>query len=174
MIAKTIQGFRPDRTADPTPVVHRDVSLTLRVARVGRRAVLGMALGLCGCRREPMHPSIVAGKAFPCRSAISLEGEPTPDEVVALIGDPLERTRAADGETFRYSVRGRYGDRVRLLGFIRVSEPHYSWSCDVRLEFRDGHLYAITHARTDDGPEGEEKDGPVTRILRPTPGPIER
>jgi len=146
------------------------MSLTLRVARVGRRiAALGLALGLYGCRREPMRPTIDSGKTFPCRSAISLEGEPTPDEVVALIGDPLERTRTADGETFRYSVRGRYGDRVRLLGFIQVSEPHYSWSCDVRLEFRAGHLYAITHTRTDDGPDGEEREGPFTRVLRPTP-----
>jgi hypothetical protein len=38
----------------------------------------------------------------------------------------------------------------------------------VRLEFRDGRLYAITHATDEDGPDGAAKDGPRTRILRPS------
>lgn len=119
----------------------------------------------CACRYEHSRPVIVSGKNFPCRSAIGLEGEPTPAEVVALIGKPLERKSSGNGETLRYAVSGRYGDRVKLLGLIEVSQPHYSWSCDVRLEFRNGHLYAITHTRDDVGPDGAEKDGPTTRIL---------
>ena len=86
---------------------------------------------------------------------------------MALIGAPLERRAIAGGEEFRYSVRGRYGDHVRLFGLITVSEPHYSWSCDVRLEFRDGHLYSVTHTREDEGPDGTAKDGPTTRVVAP-------
>ena len=142
--------------------------LWVPAARLRLGATLGIVLAQC-CRRDPTRPIIIAGRDFPCRSAISLEGEPTPDEVVALIGDPLERTPVAGGEVLRYSVHGRYGDRVRLLGLIRVSEPHYSWSCDVRLEFRGGHLYSITHSRANDGPDGEEKEGPTTRTLPPPP-----
>jgi hypothetical protein len=125
--------------------------------------VLVIAAG--ACRYQHSRPAIVSGRSFPCRSALSLEGEPTPAEVIALIGDPLERKPTEGGELLRYSVRGQYGDRVRLFGIIPVSEPHYSWSCDVRLEFRSGHLYSITHTREDDGPDGHEKEGPRTRIV---------
>jgi hypothetical protein len=98
-------------------------------------------------------------------------GEPTPADVVALIGAPLERRPVAGGEVFRYAVRGRYGDRVKLFGLVTISEPHYFWSCDVRLEFRGGHLYSVTHTSEDRGPDGEEKDGPRTRILGRPPSP---
>jgi hypothetical protein len=126
----------------------------------------------CACGVRHSKPQIVSGRAFPCRSAIGLEGEPSPDEVIRLIGDPLERRTVPGGEEFRYSVRGRYGDHVKLFGAITLSEPHYSWSCDVRLEFRSGHLYSVTHAREDRGPDGAEKDGPKTRIVQAgaTPG----
>jgi hypothetical protein len=110
---------------------------------------------------------IESGKNFPCRSAIGIEGEPTSSEVVAMIGEPLERKPVAGGEVFRYAVRGKFGDRVKLLGLVTISEPHYYWSCDVRLEFRDGRLYSITHTIDNSGPDGEEKDGPSTRVVRP-------
>ncbi|HKD18884.1 MAG TPA: hypothetical protein VKG23_13615 [Thermoanaerobaculia bacterium] len=135
--------------------------------RVRPPAALVLAIAACACRYEHSRPIIVSGKNFPCRSAIGLEGEPTPAEVIAMIGEPLERTPAGDRETFRYSVRGTYGDRVRLFGIIPVSRPHYSWSCDVQLEFRSGHLYAITHTREDIGPDGTDRDGPSTRIVGP-------
>ena len=122
-----------------------------------------MAAAGCGYRHTP--PVIVSGRNFPCRSAISLEGEPTPAEVIALIGGPLERRTVPRGEVLHYSVRGRYGDRVRLFGLVTVSEPHYSWSCDVQLEFRGGRLFSITHTMDDDGPDGAGKDGPATRIV---------
>ncbi len=128
-------------------------------------AILPLVLAAAACGYRHSKPVIVSGREFPCRSAITLEGEPTPDEVVRLIGQPLERRTTAGGETFRYSVRGKYGDRVKLLGLITISQPHYSWSCDVRLEFRDGHLYSVAHTRENDGPDGEEKDGPTTRIV---------
>jgi len=141
--------------------------------RVRNLAALLLAIAACACRYDHARPVIVSGKNFPCRSAIQLDGEPTPAEVARLIGAPLQRTPTKDGEIFRYSVRGTYGDRVRLFGFIPVSEPHYSWSCDVRLEFRSGHLYAITHTREENGPDGTEKDGPSTRILRPAKASVE-
>jgi hypothetical protein len=118
-----------------------------------------------GCGYEHSRPVIDSGRDFPCRSAISLEGGPTPAEVIRLIGDPLERQTSEHTETLRYSVHGKYGDHVKLFGLITVSEPHYSWSCDVRLEFRDGHLYSITHSRKDSGPDGEDTEGPTTRVV---------
>jgi len=132
-------------------------------------APLLLLVAACACNSRHSKPVVVSGRDFPCRSAISLEGEPSPDEVVALIGDPLERRKADGGEIFRYSVRGQYGDRVKLFGVVTVSEPHYYWSCDVRLEFRGGKLYSITHARDSSGPEGTEKDGPSTRLVRGEP-----
>ena len=128
-------------------------------------AALAFSMAAGACRYEHSRPTVVSGKNFPCRSAISLEGEPTPAEVVALIGTPLERKPIGGGEIFRYSVHGRFGDRVKLFGILPVSEPHFSWSCEVRLEFRNGHLYAITHTRDDNGPDGVEKEGPTTRIV---------
>jgi hypothetical protein len=125
----------------------------------------------CACGYRPMRPVVESGRDFPCRSAIGLEGEPTPDEVIALIGKPLLRLPVEGGEVFRYSVRGRYGDHVKLFGLIKISEPHYSWSCDVRLEFREGRLYSITHTMENVGPDGTEKDGPTTRIVRPPTPP---
>jgi hypothetical protein len=130
-------------------------------------ACLLFVIAACGCGYGHSRPVVESGKNFPCRSVISLEGEPTPAEVVAMIGEPLERRPAEGGEVFRYSVRGRYGDRVKLFGVITVSEPHYYWSCDVRLEFRGGHLYSITHTVDNSGPDGSEKDGPTTRIVHP-------
>ena len=132
-----------------------------------RHAFLLLVIAACGCGYGHSRPVVESGKNFPCRSVISLEGEPTPAEVVAMIGEPLERRPAADGETFRYSVRGRYGDRVKLFGVVTISEPHYYWSCDVKLEFRGGRLYAITHTLDNSGPDGSEKDGPTTRIVHP-------
>jgi hypothetical protein len=129
--------------------------------------LLGLAILASGCGYGHTRPVIESGKSFPCRSAIGIEGEPTPAEVVAMIGEPLERKSVAGGEVFHYAVRGRYGDRVKLLGLVTISEPHYFWSCDVRLEFRDGRLYSITHATDEDGPDGAAKDGPRTRILQP-------
>src|SRR5215813_12771085 len=131
-------------------------------------AALALVIAACACGYGHTQPVIVSGRDFPCRSAISLEGEPTPAEVVALIGAPLERRPVEGGEAFRYAVRGEYGDRVKLFGLVTVSEPHYSWSCEVRLEFRGGHLYSITHTRENNGPDGREKDGPTTRIVRET------
>ena len=119
----------------------------------------------CACGYRHAKPVVVSGRDFPCRSAISLEGEPSPGEVVALIGEPFERRPIEGGELLRYSVRGEYGDHVKLFGVIPVSEPHYYWSCDVRLEFRGGRLYSITHTRDDSGPDGTEKEGPSTRIV---------
>ena len=130
-----------------------------------RRATLLLVIAACACGYRHSRPVVEFGKDFPCRSAISLEGEPTPAEVVRLIGDPLERRPVEGGEMFRYSVRGRYGDHVKLFGLITVSKPHYFWSCDVRLEFRGGHLYAISHTMENNGPDGEEKDGPTTRVV---------
>ncbi len=144
----------PPRKASPAPLRLRSVAALLLVT----------ASVNCGYRHTP--PVIVSGRNFPCRSAISLDGEPTPAEVIALIGGPLERRPVAGGEVFRYSVRGQYGDRVRLLGLITISEPHYSWSCDVRLEFRGGHLFSITHTMDNDGPDGGGREGPTTRIVR--------
>lgn len=123
-----------------------------------------LLLAACACRYDHSKPVIVAGRDFPCRSAISLDGEPTPAEVTAMIGNPLERRPVEGGEVFRYSVRGRYGDQARLFG-LTVSEPHYFWSCEVQLEFRGGHLYAISYTREAVGPDGAEKDGPSTRIV---------
>ncbi|HEY2798719.1 MAG TPA: hypothetical protein VGK26_12575 [Thermoanaerobaculia bacterium] len=125
-----------------------------------------LAIAACACGYRHSRPAVVSGKDFPCRSAISLEGEPTPNEVIAMIGKPLERRPVEGGEVFRYSVRGEYGDHVKLLGLLSVSEPHYYWSCDVRLVFRDGRLYSITHTMDNCGPDGDEKDGPSTRIVR--------
>ena len=130
-----------------------------------RRLALLILIAAGGCSYGHSRPVIESGKDFPCRSAISLEGEPTAAEVVQMIGDPLERKKIHGGEEFRYSVRGKFGDHVKLFGLISVSEPHYFWSCDVRLEFRNGHLYSITHQRENNGPDGEEKDGPTTRIV---------
>lgn len=134
-----------------------------RHARAGASLLLVAA---CACGVRHSKPQIVSGRDFPCRSAIGLEGEPSPDEVVRMIGDPLERRAVEGGEVFRYSVRGKYGDHVRLFGLIPISEPHYFWSCDVRLQFRDGRLYSVTHTRESRGPDGEERDGPSTRRVR--------
>ena len=125
-----------------------------------------LLIAACACSNKHSRPVIVSGRDFPCRSAISLEGEPTPSEVIRLIGEPLERRPASGGEVFRYSVRGKYGDHVKLFGFITVSKPHYYWSCEVKLEFRDGRLYSVTHTTENSGPDGEEKDGPSTKIVR--------
>ena len=133
---------------------------------IRRSAAILVLLAACACGYRHAKPVVVSGRDFPCRSAIGLDGEPTPAEVVALIGAPLERRATAKGEEFDYSVRGRYGDHVRLFGLVAVSEPHYSWSCDVRLEFRDGRLYSITHTRETVGPDGTEKEGPSTRLVR--------
>ena len=131
-----------------------------------RRVAFLLLIAACGCGYKHSRPVIESGRDFPCRSAISLEGEPTPDEVIRLIGNPLLRQPVEGGEVLRYSVRGKYGDHVKLFGLIKVSEPHYYWSCDVRLEFRDGHLYSITYTKENVGPDGTEKDGPTTRIVR--------
>jgi len=130
-----------------------------------KKAALILLVAAGACSYGHTKPVVESGRDFPCRSAIGLDGEPSPAEVVAMIGNPLERRAGGAGEIFRYSVRGRYGDHVKLFGLVPVSEPHYSWSCDVRLEFRDGHLYAITHTRESVGPDGTEKDGPTTRIV---------
>jgi len=124
-----------------------------------------LLVAACACRYRHAKPVIVAGRDFPCRSAIGVDGEPGPNEVVAMIGEPLERRPIAGGELFRYSVRGEYGEDVRLFGIIPVSKPHSYWSCDVRLEFRGGRLYSITHTRDSDGPDGTEREGPSTRIV---------
>ncbi|HYX20108.1 MAG TPA: hypothetical protein VFA98_04620 [Thermoanaerobaculia bacterium] len=146
--------------------MHR-TSFGTRRARAFAPLLLAVA-SACGVRHS--KPQILSGRDFPCRAAISLEGEPSPDEVVRLIGPPLERRAIGGGEVFRYSVRGKYGDHVRLFGLIPVSEPHYFWSCDVRLEFRGGHLYSVTHSRESRGADGDEKDGPTTRRVRPADG----
>ena len=137
----------------------------MRLVRASAALMLLIAAGACSHKHS--RPVIESGKDFPCRSAISLEGEPTPAEVIHLIGHPLERRTVEKGEMFRYSVRGKYGDHVKLFGLITVSEPHDFWSCDVRLEFRDGHLYSITYTKESNGPDGEEKDGPTSRIVGP-------
>jgi hypothetical protein len=135
----------------------------VRASSIRNLVPIVLVIGAGACRYQHSRPVVVSGRNFPCRSASSLEGEPTPAEVIALIGDPLERKRTADGEVFGYSVRGQYGDRVKLFGIIPVSEPHYYWSCDVRLEFRSGRLYSVRHAMESRGPDGAEKDGPTTR-----------
>jgi hypothetical protein len=146
--------------------MHPTPSRTRR-ARAGVLLLLAVA-SACGVRHS--KPQILSGRDFPCRAAIGLEGGPSPDEVVRLIGAPLERKEIDGGEVFRYSVRGKYGDHVRLFGLIPVSEPHYFWSCDVRLEFRGGHLYSVTHSRESRDADGDEKDGPSTRRVRPADG----
>ena len=153
----------------PTPdVPKRSGSRSDAAVRTRRRGLLLLVVAASARRYEHTRPVIESGEDFPCRSAISLEGEPTPSEVLHLIGDPLERRPIVGGEAFRYSVRGKYGDHVKLFGLITVSKPHDFWICDVRLEFRNGHLYSITHTRESRGPDGEEREGPTTRIVGPS------
>jgi hypothetical protein len=65
------------------------------------RAALLLVIAACACGYRHSRPVVESGKDFPCRSAISLEAEPTPAEVVRLIGDPLERRPVDSGELFR-------------------------------------------------------------------------
>ena len=159
-----VAGSTPVSRSKPSFVPRAVASRSGNRVRTRRLALLFL-IAAGGCSYGHSRPVIESGKDFPCRSAITLDGEPTADEVIRLIGAPLERRPIEGGEAFRYSVRGKYGDHVKLFGLITVSEPHYFWSCDVRLEFRNGHLYSITHERKNLGPDGEEKDGPTTRIV---------
>ena len=158
----------PRSTRARRPGFSVSARLRFRPSMRPRKALsLLLVIAAYGCGYGHTRPVIESGKDFPCRSAIGIEGEPTPSEVIAMIGEPLERQPIPGGETFRYAVRGKYGDRVKLFGLVTISEPHYFWSCDVRLEFRGGHLYSITHSMESRGPDGAEKDGPTTRILKP-------
>src|SRR5262245_22734706 len=79
-----------------------------RTMRRSLSLLLLMLIGACACGYRHSRPAIESGRDFPCRSAISLEGEPTAAEVVWLIGDPLERRTIDRVDVFRYSVRGKY------------------------------------------------------------------
>ena len=121
---------------------------------------------MTACSYAKTVPVIVAGREFPYREAVGLGAGITTRDAIDLLGDPYEHRAGENGEVLRYWARGRYGDRVDLLGFITLSKPHYYWECDVRLEFRNDRLYSVTHSMESRGPGGENQTAPETRLVQ--------
>lgn len=111
-------------------------------ARLILPLVLLSALG-CSHLKGAFHP--IEGENFTAEKLDQIdEGTPV-DEVLRLLGEPLQRQPSAQGEQWRYYVREERVDELRFLGLLPVRKIRWERRTEARITVVGGRVAVITH-----------------------------
>lgn len=117
-------------------------------ARGSRRAHIALPLllvALLGCShlKGPFDP--VEGRNFAAEKVKQIEEGTPAEEVIRLLGEPLEREPVADGERWRYYVVEERVDGLRFLGLVPVRKFRWERVTEARLRIADSQVAEITY-----------------------------
>jgi len=117
-------------------------------ARSPRRARLALPLllvALFGCShlKGPFDP--VEGRNFAAEKVKQIEDGTPAEEVIRLLGEPLEREPVADGERWRYYVVEERVDELRFLGLVPVRKFRWERVSKATLRINEGQVAEITY-----------------------------
>lgn len=96
----------------------------------------------CGTALFP--PETIKGRTFPFSEATSIKKGMSPEAVLHLLGEPLERARQADGQvSWLYYAKIKQEDQVRLFGWIPVRRMAHEWDMKVEVFFAEEAVVKI-------------------------------
>jgi outer membrane protein assembly factor BamE (lipoprotein component of BamABCDE complex) len=96
-----------------------------------------------GCSYAKLPPKFVEGRQFSVATARRLPVGSSIGAVITALGEPLDRLRADDIETWRYSFRTEQKEIVRLLGIIPIPSKENGGTAVATLTFRDERLLSV-------------------------------
>ncbi len=112
---------------------------------LGYAALALLLLTLLGCShlKGPFDP--VEGQNFAAEKARQIEEGTTEQEVLRLLGEPLEREPVAGGERWRYYVAEERVDELRFLGLIPVRQFRWERVTEATLNIAEGRVIEVTY-----------------------------
>lgn len=113
---------------------------------LGRRwACLALLLTLVGCShlKGPFNP--VEGQNFASDEARQIEEGTAEEEVLRLLGEPLEREPMPGGERWRYFVAEERIDELRFLGLIPVRQFRWERVTEATLNIAAGKVTKVAY-----------------------------
>lgn len=116
-------------------------------AKGGRWACLALFLLLtlpgCSHLKGPFDP--VEGQNFAAEKARQIEEGTAAEEVLRLLGEPLEREPMAGGERWRYYVAEERVDELRFLGLIPVRQFRWERVTEATLSIADEKVTKVAY-----------------------------
>lgn len=111
----------------------------------GRWACLTLLLTLVGCShlKGPFDP--VEGQNFAAEEAKQIEKGTKEEEVLRLLGEPLEREPIAGGERWRYYVAEERVDELRFLGLIPVRQFRWERVTEATVNIAEGRVTEVAY-----------------------------
>lgn len=111
----------------------------------GRWACLALLLMLVGCShlKGPFDP--VEGQNFAAEEAKQIEEGTTEEEVLRLLGEPLEREPIAGGERWRYYVAEERVDELRFLGLVPVRQFRWERVTEATVTIVEGKVTEVAY-----------------------------
>lgn len=117
----------------------------MRRSRGGRWACLALLLMLVGCShlKGPFDP--VEGQSFAAEEAKQIEKGTQEEEVLRLLGEPLEREPVANGERWRYYVAEERVDELRFLGLVPVRQFRWERVTEATVTIVEGKVTEVAY-----------------------------
>lgn len=104
-----------------------------------------LLVALLGCShlKGPFDP--IEGRNFAAEKVKQIKDGTPAEEVVRLLGEPLEREPVDDGERWRYYVVEERVDELRFLGLVPVRKFRWERITEATLRVADGQVAEITY-----------------------------
>lgn len=108
-----------------------------------RLAVSLVLLTLLGCSHLKGAFDPVEGRNFGAEKLGEIEEGTPAEEVLQLLGEPLERDHLVEGERWRYYVREERVDELRFLGLFPVQKKRWARTTEAQLVVSDGRVTEV-------------------------------
>jgi hypothetical protein len=118
--------------------------------------LLAMTLCVSACSLALDQPTVMAGRWFPQPELAHVQTGASGAEVRRVAGEPLETTKSANGERWRYSMTVKREEHVWLLGAVPLPPRRSVRTWEVVLLVRDDVVVDVT-----------VRDWPSTRATPP-------
>lgn len=113
-----------------------------------RLVVPVLVTGQMACSFGRYPPTVVAGRPFDEQNVSRVSSGLMAQDVRRLLGEPLEVSRAPNGERWRYHVMSTTRESVRLLNIIPMPDRRHRSSREVIVEFVDAKVVAVKDSTT--------------------------
>lgn len=105
--------------------------------------LLLLSLLSCSHLKGPFDP--VKGRNFAAEKLDQIEEGTPAGEVLRLLGEPLEREPAAEGERWRYYVLEERVDELRFLGLLPVRKIRWERKTVALLVVTEGRVAEVSY-----------------------------